>query len=180
MNRRLAPCGPLVCLAVILSAIAAQAADPAVSIEVGTVLASDTIQRVDQRLQGQGMQARLTRMFQYRSYELVGQQAQTVAMNGHSAFALPGGLELAIHPLRIPAPGQVALGVELRRGSEVLMDSSVTLGQEGRVLLGGQPHEHGVLLVWIGARVGDGRTGPMTSPHPSNLLPANATETGGE
>lgn len=176
------------CLAAFVVAGSALAAGPMVSIEVGTVLASNTVQRIDQRLEGQGMQARLTRMFQYRSYELVGHQAQAVAMEGHSAFALPGGLTLAIHPRGIPAPGRVALGVELRRGAAVLMDSSVTLGQDGRVLLGGPAHEDGVLLVWIGAHLGVPRSVPAASPQAaghasgqaSGLLPANATESGGE
>ncbi|MCP4249096.1 MAG: hypothetical protein GY778_18790, partial [bacterium] len=62
---------------------------PAVQVEVGTVLASNKVKRVDQRLAGQGMQARLTRLFRYQSYELVTQEAQQIPMGQPSRFGLP-------------------------------------------------------------------------------------------
>ena len=125
---------------------------PAVQVEVGTVLASNKVKRVDQRLAGQGMQARLTQLFRYQSYELVSQEAQQIPMGQPSRFGLPADLELRVRAERIVASNQVELRVELLEKEVTMVDTALTLGQQGRVVLGGRNHQGGVLLVWVGAR----------------------------
>ena len=130
----------------------ARGGEPIVEIQVGSVLASNQVKRIDQRLQGQGMQARLTRLFQYTSYELMSLETQKVDMRRPTSFFLPGNMELRVRPEQILRLERVALQVELRHADKRLMESVVTLGQQGRVVLGGQSHKGGVLLVWVGAR----------------------------
>lgn len=149
----------LLATSVLLLGVVAQAGPPpgqtAVHVEVGTVLASNQLKRIDQRLAGQGMQARLTRLFQYRSYELVSQETREVQLGHPFRFVLPAGLELRVQAERIAASGQVELRVELMEKEVMMVDTALTLGQQGRVVLGGRNHLGGVLLVWVGARAGD-------------------------
>lgn len=165
-------------LLVLVSALTA-AAVPLVAVEVCTVLGSDTIKRVDQRLIAQGMQARLTRLFHYRSYELMRLEAQNIELGASAPFALPGGLELRAHPKAVPAPGRVALQVELRQGEKILMNTLLTLGDRGRVVLGGPGLNGGVLLISVGARVAaQPAQAPARRPAASvvpGLVPAHAT-----
>jgi hypothetical protein len=166
-------------LLVLLSAGAAAAAAPLVVVEVGTVLGSDTTKRIDQRLIAHGMQARLTRIFHYRSYEMMQLDARNIALGASAPFTLPGGLELRAHPRAVPAPGRVALRVELRQSEKILMDTILTLGDQGRVVLGGPGHDGGVLLIWVGARVaaeaGEAPALPADGPAVEGLVPAHAT-----
>lgn len=162
-----------------------------VRVEVGTVLASNQIKRIDQRLAGQGMQARLTRLFQYQSYELVSQESQELPVGRPSTFLLPAGLELRVQAERIAAAsGRVELRVELLEKEVMMVDTALTLGQKGRVVLGGRNHQGGVLLVWIGAHTGmptgagtrqsqgtkqiENAPRPQTLPSGQALLPATA------
>jgi hypothetical protein len=141
----------------LLGAVAHAGPPPGVSsvrVEVGTVLASNQIKRIDQRLAGQGMQARLTRLFQYQSYELVSQESRQVEVGRPFRFVLPAGLVLRVQAERISVSGRVELRVELLEKDVRMVETSLTLGQQGRVVLGGRNHQGGVLLVWVGARTG--------------------------
>ena len=155
---------------------------PAVQVEVGTVLASNKVKRVDQRLAGQGMQARLTQLFRYQSYELVSQEAQQIPMGQPSRFGLPADLELRVRAERIVDSNQVELRVELLEKEVTMVDTALTLGQQGRVVLGGRNHQGGVLLVWVGARPSRVRAQPHApSVSPSTrgdqaLIPATAVQ----
>jgi len=155
---------------------------PAVQVEVGTVLASNKVKRVDQRLAGQGMQARLTRLFRYQSYELVSQEAQQIPMGQPSRFDLPADLELRVRAERIVDSNQVELRVELLEKEVTMVDTALTLGQQGRVVLGGRNHQGGVLLVWVGARPSRARVQPHApdgSPathRDQALMPATAVQ----
>ena len=126
--------------------------EPAVQVEVGSVLASNKVKRIDQRLAGQGMQARLTQLFRYQSSELVSQDAQQIPMGQPSRFGLPADLELRVRAERIVDSNQVELRVELLENEVALLDTALTLGQQGRVVLGGRNHQGGVILVWVGAQ----------------------------
>jgi hypothetical protein len=155
---------------------------PAVQVEVGTVLASNKVKRVDQRLAVQGMQARLTQLFRYQSYELVSQEAQQIPMGQPSRFGLPADLELRVRAEGIVDSNQVELRVELLEKEVTMVDTALTLGQQGRVVLGGRNHQGGVLLVWVGARpsrVGELPNIPDVSP-PTRadqaLVPATAVQ----
>ena len=156
--------------------------EPAVQIEVGTVLASNKVKRIDQRLAGQGMQARLTQLFRYQSYELVSQEAQQIPMGQPSRFGLPADLELRVRAERVLDSNQVELRVELLDKEVALLDTVLTLGQQGRVVLGGRNHQGGVLLVWVGARPSGQQPPPSSAEELPQLrsdralLPANAVQ----
>ena len=54
---------------------------------------------------------------------------------------------------------RVAMNLQLRHGSEVLLRTDFSLGQDGRVILGGPSYRDGVLLIWVGAHHADGARG---------------------
>ncbi|MBM4266664.1 MAG: hypothetical protein FJ144_08645 [Deltaproteobacteria bacterium] len=167
----------LTCL-LLLSVPATAAADEQVMIQVGTLLARDASPREgasggaagspgaattarstpeeDERLAG--LKPQLVRLFRYGSYRLMDHEDRRMAWGSHASFDIPGGRHLRVVPTR-RTEGGVALQVALVQGEQVLMNSDLTLGQQGKVLVGGPGYEGGVLIIWIGAHVAEGQPG---------------------
>ncbi len=128
-------------------------------LEIGTVLATNSGTHVDAQLAS--MQNQLQRLFHYSSYQLVKQEVSDVRCGKPASFEIPGGRKLRVMP-KTADGGRVALNVALLKQSHVLMNTDLTLGDRGLIMVGGPRYENGVLIIWIGARrPGDASPSPL-------------------
>lgn len=149
---------PATVIAVLASGAAAVAQDRVV-LEIGTVLATNAGSHVDAQLAS--MQSQLERLFHYSSYQLVKQEVSDVRCGKPASFEIPGGRRLRVMP-KTADGGRVALNVALLKQSHVLMNTDLTLGDRGLIMVGGPRYENGVLIIWIGARrPGDASPSPL-------------------
>ena len=162
------PRAALTCL-LLLAIPALATAGERVMIQVGTLLAREAPRdgaagaaapapapEEDERLAG--LKPQLVRLFRYGSYRLMDHEDRPIEWGSPASFEIPGGRHLRIMPRR-RTEGGVALQVALMEGEDVLMNSDVTLGHDGKVLVGGPGYEGGVLIIWIGAHVAEGEGG---------------------
>ncbi|HWO43930.1 MAG TPA: hypothetical protein VNO43_19230 [Candidatus Eisenbacteria bacterium] len=117
----------------------------AVRVTIGTILASNQSDEVDARLAPIKHQFRA---FKYRSYRLLKEESQTVAWGSSATFDIPGGRRLVVSPENFREK-QIALKVRLEGGEK--LDTTVKLQNRGHFMLGGPPHEGGVLILSISA-----------------------------
>ncbi|HEY8517791.1 MAG TPA: hypothetical protein VIS07_19960 [Candidatus Binatia bacterium] len=137
-------------VAALLGTLAAEAAaQERVSLEVGTVLATNSREHFDAQLAG--MRDQLQRLFRYSSYELVKQEQSDVSCGKPATFDIPGGRRLRVMPKQARG-GRVSLNLALMKDSHVLMNTDLTLGKRGLIMVGGPRYENGTLIIWIGAR----------------------------
>jgi hypothetical protein len=132
----------------------AGAAEPArpqgegkVQVTIGTILASNQSNEFDPRLAK--LQNQL-KVFKYRSYRLIREDTQRPGWNEEAAFEIAGGRSLLVMPQE-KSGNQLALKVRLLAGEKPLLDTTVKLREGGNFLLGGPPHEGGVLILSISA-----------------------------
>jgi hypothetical protein len=102
---------------------------------------------VDQRLSAMKNQLKVMK---YRSYRLLKEETQNVSWQGNAAFDIPGGRSLLVTPQEFRNK-QIALKVRLQHGDKPVVDTTVRLNNGGNFLLGGPPHEGGVLVLSISA-----------------------------
>ncbi|MEW6268560.1 MAG: hypothetical protein AB1689_04590 [Thermodesulfobacteriota bacterium] len=137
-------------VAALLGTLAVEAtAQERVSLEVGTVLATNSRTHFDAQLAG--MRTQLERLFRYSSYQLVKQEQSDVSCGKPASFEIPGGRRLRVMPKQARG-GRVSLNLALMKDSHVLMNTDLTLGKRGLIMVGGPRYENGVLIIWIGAR----------------------------
>jgi hypothetical protein len=136
-------------LAILATGAAAGAAGERVVLEVGTVLATNNGSHVDAQLAA--VRGQLERLFRYSSYRLVKQEVSDVSCGNPASFDIPGGRRLRVMP-KTARGGRVSLNVALLKDSHVLMNTDLTLGKKGMIMVGGPRYENGVLIIWIGAR----------------------------
>lgn len=74
-----------------------------------------------------------------------------MALQREAGFRLPGRRYLLVMP-RQYKEGRVALNVMLVQGARTLVNTAVTLRNNGTFLVGGPSHQDGVLIIAIGAR----------------------------
>src|SRR4029077_6365750 len=98
------------------------------------------------------------KVMKYRSYRLLKEETQNVPWQGNAAFDIPGGRSLLVTPQEFRNK-QIALKVRLQHGDKPVVDTTVRLNNGGNFLLGGPPHEGGVLVLSISA------TAPEISPY---------------
>ena len=131
---------------------------------VGTVIAGDGAAPFDHQLAA--MRDRLEEAFGQRSYKLLKREDRGVSWGDQTEFEVPGGHRLRVQPKEARSPG-VALSVALSHGDKTLMDTEVTVGSEGRVMVGGPKLDQGFLIIWIGAREEASRaSSPPAQPAP--------------
>jgi hypothetical protein len=123
----------------------AESASQAVQVKIGTILASNQNDEVDPRLAPIQNQFKA---FKYRSYRLMKEESQTVAWGGTATFDIPGGRTLVVSPQELREK-QISLKVKLEGGEK--LDTTVRLQNKGNFILGGPPHEGGVLILSISA-----------------------------
>ena len=126
---------------------AAETSPQAVQVKIETILASNQSGEFDSRLQPLEKQLRVLK---YRSYRLLKEETQNVPSQGSATFAIPGGRSLIVSPQEFRNE-RVALKVRLQGGEKPLLDTTIRLANKGNFILGGPPHEGGVLVLSISA-----------------------------
>lgn len=121
---------------------------PAVEIRIGAVLASSSGQNFDHRLAS--LRRQFDSLLPYSSYRLIQEERRRVAWQREAEFRLPGRRYLLVIP-REYKNGRVALNLMLVQGTRTLLNTAVSLRNNGTFLVGGPSHEDGVLIIAIGA-----------------------------
>ncbi|MFZ1887535.1 MAG: hypothetical protein WAU33_05855 [Candidatus Binataceae bacterium] len=127
-----------------------QSARPArtVTVRVNSVLAAETNEGVDPRLQTMG--PRLQALFSYSTYRLVSDQAGQTQCGKMIAFQLPGGRILHVQPRAVDGD-MIAMEIVLFQGPRPLMTTDLKLKNNGILIVGGPRYEQGMLIISIGA-----------------------------
>lgn len=126
---------------------AAEKGQQTVQLSIGTILASNEKNDFDPRLSKLKGQLEVMK---YRSYRLIREDVQKTTWQSSATFAIPGGRTLVVTPEEY-RNDRLSLKVRLLEGEKPLLDTRVTLGNRGNFLLGGPPHEGGVLVLSISA-----------------------------
>jgi len=124
------------------------AAAQAVSVEIGSVYASNEGSSMDPVLGN--IRAKLQSMFNYTSYRLLDRKRRSLAVGETGEFELPGRRTMRVTP--VPAQGnKVRLSVQITEGAKNLLTTTLGLSRGGMVLVGGPSHQAGVLILIISA-----------------------------
>jgi hypothetical protein len=126
---------------------AAENQSQTVRVKIGTILANNQNDEIDPKL---NVMKNQLKVMKYRSYRLLKEETQNVPWQRSAAFDIPGGRSLVITPQEFRNK-QLALKVRLQQGDKPVVDTSVRLNNGGNFLLGGPPHEGGVLILSISA-----------------------------
>ena len=128
----------------------AQSAHPprTVTVRVNSVLAAETNEGVDPRLQSMG--PRLQALFSYSTYRLVSDQAGQTPCGKMIVFQLPGGRILHVQPREVDGD-MIAMEIVLFQGPRPLMMMDLKLKNNGILIVGGPRYEQGMLIDSIGA-----------------------------
>ena len=118
-----------------------------VELRIGSILASNQSNDFDPRLAKMKDQLKV---FKYQSYKLIKEDHQQARWNADTNFEIPGGRSLIVAPQGLQN-NQLSLKVRLLEGEKPLLDTTVRLKEGSNLLLGGPPHEGGVLIVSISA-----------------------------
>jgi hypothetical protein len=93
---------------------------------------------------------RLQKVFLYSHYEPMSAFETTMPVGMLQRFALPGGRELELQPLGIRPP-VVRVLVRVKRGTVGELATVMDVPPRRPALIGGLPHESGVLIIAIRA-----------------------------
>ncbi len=118
-----------------------------VDLRIGSILASNQSNDFDPRLAKMKNQLKV---FKYQSYKLIKEDHQKAGWNADASFEIPGGRSLIVVP-QGRQNNQLSLKVRLLEGEKPVLDTTVRLREGGNLLLGGPPHEGGVLILSISA-----------------------------
>jgi hypothetical protein len=132
------------------AAISVSAADKtfqSVQITIKTISASKQGNEFDARLAPLEKQLKA---LNYRSYRLLKEETQTARWQGNANFEIPGGRVLTVRPQEV-TNNQLGLRVQLKQGNKPQLETTVRLNDGGNFILGGPPHEGGVLVLSISA-----------------------------
>ena len=128
---------------------AAETTSQAVKIKIDTILASNQNGEFDSRLKPLEKQLKLLK---YKSYRLLKEESQNVPSQGNGSFQIPGGRTHIVSPQDF-RDQQIGLKVRLQGSEKPLLDTTLKLQNKGNFILGGPPHEGGVLVLAIWATV---------------------------
>jgi len=151
-NRSPRPAAPalatLVLLLLILGGAAPSAAADTVSVDVGSVYASNEGSSMDPALGN--IRGKLQSMFNYTSYKMLDRKRRSLAIGETGDIELPGKRTMRVTP--VPAQGnKVRLSVQISEGPKNLLTTTLGLTRGGMVLVGGPSHQAGVLILIISA-----------------------------
>ena len=131
----------------LLAAVPSEAAD-AVSVDVGSVYASNEGTSIDPALGT--IREKLHSMFNYTSYRMLDRKRRSLSVGEAGEFELPGRRTMRATPL--PSRGdKVRLSIQLSDGPRKLLSTTLGLRRGGMVLVGGPSHQAGVLILIISA-----------------------------
>jgi hypothetical protein len=94
---------------------------------------------------------RLQKVFLYSRYEPMSAFETTMPVGMLQRFALPGGREMELQPLGVRPP-IVRILVRIKRGAVGELATVMDVPPRRPALIGGLPHESGVLIIAIRAR----------------------------
>ena len=118
-----------------------------VEVRIETVLASNTPQEADRRLER--IRAHLDRLFRYTSYRLVQGERRMTRWGSPTSFNLPGGRFLEVLP-KSHANNRVSMHVIMIEGDKPIVNTELVLQNGGVFFVGGRTHDEGVLITSIG------------------------------
>lgn len=120
-----------------------------VEVRIDTVLASNAGKAFDPALRP--LKQPFRGLFQYSSYRLLQGERRLAAWRHEERFLLPGQRYLVIIPRGVQGD-RVSLAVMLMQGSRPLVNTVLSLKNNGTFLVAGPNHGDGVLIFAIGAR----------------------------
>jgi len=130
-----------------LVAVPSEAADT-VAVDVGAVYASNEGTSVDPALGT--IRGKLQSMFNYTSYRMLDRKRRSLSVGETGEFELPD--RRSMRATLLPARGdKVRLSISLSEGPRNLLTTTLGLRRGGMVLVGGPPHQSGVLILVISA-----------------------------
>lgn len=150
-------------------AFAGRVHPPVVTVHVDSVLAANTNEGIDKRLQKR-MGQRLKALFSYTTYRLVSHQDGRTECGKMIAFMLPGGRILHVQP-RAVDHDMIAMELLLFQGPRPLMSTDLKLRNNGMLIVGGPRYQQGMLIISIAAS-----TTPSPEAHPHAATTASAAE----
>jgi len=134
-------------LLALLAAVPSEAADT-VTVDVGAVYASNEGTSIDPALGT--IREKLQSMFNYSSYRMLDRKRRSLSVGETGEFELPDRRSMRATPL--PARGEkVRLSIQISEGPRNLLTTTLGLRRGGMVLVGGPPHQSGVLILIISA-----------------------------
>ena len=126
---------------------AAEKNPQSVQVTIRTILAENKGEEFDPKLKGMEQQLK---SLKYRSYRSLKDDSKTVAWQGTQAFEIPGGRTLTVAPQDFQ-DNRIGLKIRLVQGDKPVVDTTVKIPNKGNFILGGPPHEGGVLVLSISA-----------------------------
>ncbi len=129
--------------------------DEGVEVRIDTVLASNSGTVFDSALKP--LKQPFRGLFPYSSYRLIQGERRLVGWKREEQFLLPGQRYLIVMPRGIQGD-RVSLSVMLIQGTRPLVNTVLSLKNDGTFLVGGPSYGDGVLIIAIGART----TAPTT------------------
>jgi hypothetical protein len=126
---------------------AAEKNPQSVVVTIRTILAGNKSDEFDPKLKGMEQQLK---PLKYRSYRSLKDEGQNVPWQGTKSFDIPGGRSLTVAWQEFQN-NRIALKVRLTERDKPVIDTTVTIPNKGNFILGGPPHEGGVLVLSISA-----------------------------
>lgn len=120
-----------------------------VEVRIDTVLASNSGKRFDPALKP--LREPFRGLFPYSSYRLVQGERRLAAWRKEEQFMLPGQRYLVVIPRGMQGD-RLSLSVMLMQGSRPLVNTVLSLKNNGTFLVAGPSYGEGVLIFAIGAR----------------------------
>jgi hypothetical protein len=118
----------------------------ATTVRVDIILAQNTNHGVDSRLQG--LHRKLTRIFNFSSYRLVGSESVSPGWNQAAKVSLPNKGKLVLTPIT-EENGQVIIQAEIYRGSTVTLNTQFRIQPGGTILLNGPKTNEGQIILGL-------------------------------
>src|SRR5512135_1135396 len=134
-------------LLLLFAAVPSEAA-ATVTVDVGAVYASNEGTSIDPALGT--IRGKLLSMFNYTSYRMLDRKRRTLSVGETGEFELPGGRSMRATPLTAQGD-KVRLSIRISEGQRNLLTTTLGLRRGGMVLVGGPPHQSGVLILIISA-----------------------------
>jgi hypothetical protein len=126
----------------------AEKSQQAVQLKIGTILATNQADCLDNQLSKLKQQLEVIK---YRCYRLIREESQKGSWQGNTVFEIPGGRRsLLVTPQEL-RNNRISLKVRLLEGEKPIVDTTVRFPNKGNFLLGGPAHEGGVLILSISA-----------------------------
>jgi hypothetical protein len=146
-----------------------------IRVRVDSVLAADTHEGMDQRLNPH-MAQRFKALFDYSTYRLVRHQQEEAVCGRMLSFNLPGGRILHVAPRSVDGH-MITMELMLFQGSRPIMTTDLKLMDGGVLIVGGPRYEQGMLITSIAAS-----SLPVDKDHPElwDIPPSHAGHPGTE